>query len=525
VNYTQDIEQEEVMVYQEMELAKLLANLNYYSDKTVQGLVSGISIDSRQVEPGQLFIALQGLKADGHQYIEQAVQRGAVAVVYQAGQFKPNNLDCHYLCVPDSHLAAAQIASAFYQQPSRQLLTVGVTGTKGKTSTSHLIASVLGAQGARVGSMTTLGSRADKKILEHESRLTTPTSLTIQHNLWQMVRANCQYAVIECSSHALSSRLKRVDAVDFDAGVITNITHEHLDFHGSIEQYRQDKARLFSLVAEGANQKQLGTGQITSPKLAVINQDDPQTQILRRGLDNSLCQMTYGLHKSAMIYASHIELGIDGLKFRVHTPSGKQRIRLRLIGDFYLYNCLAALAIGVGFGIDLAAMAEALASLQNIKGRMEKIEHGQPFAVWIDYAHNPDSFNQVMKFAKRYTKGRLIVVFGSAGERDTEKRALQGQIAANWCNEIYLTDEDPRQEDSMAIIKDIAKGITGLQHVHIIPDRRAAIQSALIEARAGDTVLLLGKGHEHSILYSNKIMAWDEFSITHEILTQLGYAA
>lgn len=515
------------MVYQGMEIAKLLAEISYLSAVSYNGKVLGISSDSRNILPGYLFVALKGWQYDGHDYIPEAISKGAVAVIYQQGLYTPSQMNCNYIMAEDSRLALAQAANVFYHKPSRQLITIGVTGSKGKTTTAQLITAVLAAQPAKVGTISTLGSCAHKHILSHSARLTTPDPITIQQNLQCMLQAGCEYAVLECSSHALSAKLKRVDTVEFDIGVITNITHEHLNFHGSFAQYCQDKARLFQLVGQSTRQKQVLAGRVGVNKLAVINLDDSVTQALCTTIDPTLRQITYGLHKKAMLRAIHIYSSAQGIMFNAQTPTGKVKVRLALVGDFYIHNCLAALAVGVASGIDLEAMADALASVNTIKGRMEKVNLGQPFSVWIDYAHNPDSFTRIMRFAKRSTKGRLIAVFGSSGNGDRAKRMLQGQVAAAYCEQIYLTDEDPRSEDPLTILQDIMKGITATsfdsQHVHLIPDRRTAIKSALSYAKEGDTILLLGKGHEQSILYADKILAWDEYAITREVLNELGY--
>ena len=345
--------------------------------------------------------------------------------------------------------------------------------------------------------------------------------------LHEMVEAGCHYAVVESTSHALSPRWNRLGNCEFDIAVITNVTHEHLDYHGSVEQYRQDKAELFRMIQRTPEQKEINGSMITLPKIAIINGDDQNASIYREAAGSEAIILEYGIHATNLdIRATDIDASIEGTHFKLVTPNGTYTVELQLVGPFYVYNALAALTVAYARNIDLQRAIQQLEAITGVEGRMERINQGQPFNVLVDYAHNPDSFEQVMSMMKPLTKGRMIAVFGSAGERDQEKRSLQGAIAAKWCELLILTDEDPRGEDSLKILEDIAEGVAkeGKQESCIlIPDRKAAIHRAFQEAQSGDLVLLLGKGHEGSILYDSGSIPWNEKQVAQQLLISMGY--
>jgi UDP-N-acetylmuramoyl-L-alanyl-D-glutamate--2,6-diaminopimelate ligase len=489
--------------------------------------IANVAYDSRRVTPGTLFVAIRGTHTDGHAYIQQALASGAVAVIYDdSAQAPPAGVPAAQ--VADAKVALSPIAAAFYDYPAHQLEVVGITGSKGKTTTTFLTAAALEASGEQVGFLSTVDFKIGDRQWSNDTRQSTPESLEVQAMLRQMVDAGCHYAVVESTSHGLSRRWNRLGDCAYDIALITNVTHEHLDYHGSVEQYRQDKAELFRLMAASPREKQIA-GQIIQPrKVAIVNADDPHAQLYRDSAGPGVVQLSYAIHAPADVRASQIESTSRGLRFVAETPSGSYRLNLQLVGTFYVYNVLAALSVCIARGIDLAAAIARLEAISGISGRMDQVSQGQPFSVLVDYAHNPDSFEQVMGMMRPLAEGRLIAVFGSAGERDRSKRSIQGAIAARWCDLLYLTDEDPRGEDPQAILNEIAAGAQaeGKQigvDCFLIADRRAAIRAALETALSGDVVLLLGKGHEGSIIYADGSLPWDEREVACAELARLGY--
>jgi UDP-N-acetylmuramoyl-L-alanyl-D-glutamate--2,6-diaminopimelate ligase len=336
-----------------------------------------------------------------------------------------------------------------------------------------------------------------------------------------MADAGCSHAVLEATSHALSNRWRRVDGCAFDVAVLTNISHEHLDFHGTFEQYRADKARLFAML----NEPRAPTA---SAPYAIVNADDQQHRFFLEHAPARARRLTYAIDAHADIQAHNVQASSNGATLRVSTPWGDTDLHLRLPGTFNVQNALAALTVALTQGIPLERAAQALAAFDGVRGRMQRIDAGQPFGLIVDYAHNPDSFERVMHMLRPLVRGRLIAVFGSAGERDREKRPLQGKIAARYCDLLILTDEDPRAENREQILRDIASGATqaGKQigaDCLLIADRAAALRAACAAARPGDLVLLLGKGHESSIEYTDGKHPWNEEATARATLRDLGY--
>lgn len=525
--------------------------------------ISNIAYDSRAVRPGGLFVAIKGFHTDGHTYIPQAIEHGAVAVVVDERYWHPEIRDWRLeigerssaqspisnlqsptvLVVPNSRTALAPIAAAFYRHPGAQMRVVGITGTDGKTTTTFLTSAVLEAGGHTTGLIGTVDFKIAGRQWANETRQSTPEALEVQAMLREMADAGCDYAMLESTSHALSARWNRLGGAQFDVAVLTNVTHEHLDFHGSVEQYRRDKARLFEMLGEGQeprtkNQEPGYSDSVLSSrfsvlkrrKVAIVNADDPHHQLFLDAAPASAKRLTYGIHNPADVRAYDVAASQHGLRFRVATPWGGAQLNLKLTGDFNVANALAALTVGLAEGVPLDAAVRALEAIPGVRGRMERIEQGQPFTVLVDYAHTPGAFEKLMSIVRPLTSGQLIAVFGSAGERDREKRAIQGQVAARYCDFLVLTDEDPRLEDREAIIDEIAAGVESAGRGRAspcrylrIPDRPAAIRAAFEHARTGDIVLLLGKGHESCIIYANEKVPWDEAAAARAALRQLGY--
>ncbi|MBA3945884.1 MAG: UDP-N-acetylmuramoyl-L-alanyl-D-glutamate--2,6-diaminopimelate ligase [Herpetosiphonaceae bacterium] len=497
--------------------------------------IDHIAYDSRAVGPDSMFVAIRGTHTDGHRFIDQAITRGAVAIVYDDEQAL-NSVDAArrsglaWIKVPNSRAALAPLAAAFYTYPANRLRVVGVTGTKGKTTTATLCAHVLDRGGHRSGMVSTANFKLGSQWSDNTTRQTTPEALEVQQLLQEMVTAGCDHAVVEASSHALSARWNRVGSCAFDVAVFTNVTHEHLDYHGTVEQYRRDKARLFEMLHDElpATQPIVVDKQ---HKVAVVNLDDPHAGLYLEAAGLSVDHLTYAIeHPGAHVRAIDVDLRSDGVTYTALTPWGEAEIQLRLPGHFNVLNSLAALCVGLAEGIALTECAAALAAVEGVTGRMERVDVGQPFTVIVDYAHNPDSFEQVMAMMRPLTNGKLISVFGSAGERDTEKRALQGAIAGRYCDLVIITDEDPRDEDREAILEAIAVGVreTG-KHMgsgyRKIADREQALRAAFEAAAPGDIVLLLGKGHESCIVYEHgRKLPWLERAAAERILHEMGAA-
>jgi UDP-N-acetylmuramoyl-L-alanyl-D-glutamate--2,6-diaminopimelate ligase len=500
-------------------LDQLLANVAGVQISSDAGTpISSVAYDSRKVQPGGLFVAIKGTHVDGHAYIGQAIERGAVAVVVEEASGLTNELAVPVATVPKSLPALAPIAAAFYEQPGSELWVIGVTGTKGKSTTSDLIAQALDAGGRNSGLISTVDFKIGPRRWANDTRQSTPEALEIQAMLREMVASGCDSAVIEATSHALSARWNRLGGCGFNVAVMLNVTHEHLDFHGSFEQYRADKARLFEMLGE-ANKAQ---------QWAIVNSDDPSHDYFLAAAPTTAQRLRFAIEAVAEVQAHELVVSATGSQMRVTTPWGEGQLRLRLPGRFNVYNALATLSVSLASGISLERAIGALEAVQSVRGRMEPVEEGQPFGVIVDYAHNPDSFEQVMSMLRPLVQGRMIAVFGSAGERDREKRPLQGAIAARYCELLYLTDEDPRGEDRDAIVAEIAAGAaeagaTVNEGYYCIPDRREAIAAAFAAAQVGDLVLLLGKGHEGNIIYNGYSLPWNEAAVARELLKAMGY--
>lgn len=479
--------------------------------------IEDIAYDSRKVAPDGLFVALRGAATDGHRYIPQALDRGAVAALTEEPVVDPR-LRCDVV-VPDSRAALAQVAAAFYGEPSRRLGLVGVTGTKGKTTTSFLIEALLAVAGHETGLIGTVDLKVGPRRWPNPVHQTTPESLDVQRFLAEMVAAGVDWAVLETSSHALETH--RVDRCLYDVAVVTNVTHEHLDFHGTYENYLAAKAKLLDRFApEGVKGR---------PRAAFLNLDDPGAASLR-GRARGVPEYTYGLGPACDVRAEAPAESPAGLRFTLRSPWGDGDLALPLLGRFNVYNALAATAVALALGVPLAAVARSLAAFGGVPGRLQRIDEGQPFLVVVDYAHNPDSLEQVLRLLRALARGRLIAVFGSAGDRDRAKRAMMGRVCAALADYGIFTDEDPRTEDRAAILAEIGAGAAAAGWVagrdyETIPDRPAALARACDLAGPGDVVLLAGKGHENSIEYDGYSIPWDEAAAAREALRALGYGA
>jgi len=487
--------------------------------------IHGLAYDSRNIEAGWLFVAVPGTHTDGRRFLEDAAGRGAIAALGEPLQ-RPttSSSPLPYIEVADVRTALANLASAFYGYPAQHLCTIGITGTDGKTTTSNLINTILETAGLRTGLMTTANFKMLGQEWENTTRQSTLEALEIQQLLRRMLDNGVTHAVVEATSHGLV--LERVHGCAFDVGVVTNITHEHLDFHKTLDAYRRAKARLFEML-DPERRKQVSnsdehSANVLPPRpVAILNRDDVSYEILK-----PYCRvpiLDYSIETPASVRAVDIELHAHSTRFRVVLPDAERVIETRLVGRFNVSNCLAAIATSYSQGISLDVIVRGLATVKGVSGRMETIDEGQPFAVIVDYAHTADSLGKVLATLRPLTPGRLSVVFGSAGERDVQKRPIMGQIAAQMADFFVITDEDPREEDREAILRDIAMGAeaAGKQEGRDflrIADRTEAIRAAFARARQGDTVLLAGKGHEQSIIIGREKLPWDDRRVAREQL-------
>lgn len=492
-------------------------------------IVTSVTADSRTVRSGALFVAIPGNLADGHDFVALAARSGAVAAIVE----RPiSGVPLVQLVVDRSRAALAGAAGWWYGDPSQELGIVGVTGTDGKTTTSVLAAAALDAAGHRAGLVGTVELRVGGEAEPTREHQTTPEAPELERLLRAMADGGDAAAVIETTSHGLA--LERVAGIAYDAAVFTNLSHEHLDLHGSFEAYRAAKLSLFERLAERHPAKTAAAAGLAWPRLAVINRDDASADLfVAVSREAGATVVTYGAEPGADIRADRIEEDARRLSVAYDAPSGPARLRLRLAGRFNVHNALAVVALGEGLGLDPAAVRAGIEGVSGIPGRMERIERGQPFTVIVDYAHTPAALETVLDLLAPVAAaggGGLIVVFGSAGERDRAKRSMMGRIAGDRCRLVVVTDEDPRGEDRMAILEAIGRGAEAAgrrrdRDLLLIADRRSAIEAALERARPGDVVLLAGKGHEPSIIGPDGPQPWHEREAVEAALSALGFNA
>jgi len=481
----------------------------YYPGKsTNEVVISGIALDSRQVEPGQIFVALKGSNTDGHLYILAALEKGAAAVM---GTQLMERLPVPYIQVHDSRLALAYLSAAYHGFPARRLTVIGVTGTDGKTTTAHLIHHILQSAGWASGLITTVHAQIGDIILDTGFHVTTPEAPQVQALLARMVDSGLTHVILEATSHGLAQH--RVSACEFDLGVVTNVTHEHLDFHCSYQAYLAAKARLFKSLAE------TGPKDHGNVRCAVLNYDDSSFRKLKTiisPLASRIRLATYGISQAALFHATSVQASPRGIDFIAVGPGFRTPVHCQLVGIHNVMNCLAAITVTVGgLGIEMATARQGIASLAGIPGRMERIDEGQDFLAYVDFAHTPNALKMALETARRITSGRVIAVFGSAGLRDRAKRRLMAEVSAELADLTVFTAEDPRTESIADILAEMASGFESRGGVEgktgwRIPDRREALRFAVALAHAGDIVIALGKGHEQSMCYGETEYPWDD---------------
>ena len=454
--------------------------------------IQDITADSRAVKPNSLFIALDGATVDGHNYIDKAVDAGAVAVIVSKPVTVP--ADVCVITVDDTRQAMMVCVPYFFDYPANRMRMVGVTGTNGKTTTTHMIRHILKAQGFKVGVIGTVHIMiGDTSYPIHN---TTPDVVDLQHILHQMVQENVEYCVMEVSSHALA--LGRVSGVEFDTAVFTNLTQDHLDFHKTFENYLAAKCKLFEQVS--------APNQVKDNKGAVINIDDSYGyRVMEKTTAPTITYSTLG---KGTLNASDVHMSTKNSQYTVNYKGESYPVSMNTTGLFNVYNTLAAIGACLQEGISMEAIDTALKTFSSVPGRFELIEEGQDFAVVVDYAHTPDGLQNILETAKAIKENRIIIVFGCGGDRDATKRPIMGRIAAEYGDKIYVTSDNPRTEDPVQIVKDVEVGVKealreGTSY-EVIVDRREAINHAIHDAKAGDIVIIAGKGHENYQILKNE---------------------
>ena len=498
--------------------------LQIIAGSPIDAAINKITFDSRTVEKDDLFLAASGEDFDGHDYIDKAIEQGAVAIV---GEREIENLPIPYIQVENARQALAYLAAAYYDYPARDMIMLGITGTDGKTTTANFLYEILRTAEIKVGMISTVNAIIGDEILDTGFHVTTPDALDTQHYLAQMRDAGLTHIILETTSHGWAQY--RVDACNFNIGVITNITHEHLDYHGSFEAYRVAKGRLFE------NLGWIGDSEQGMRPLAILNRDDDSFDYLSRIAP--VPRLAYAVDAPADIRAVDIRYLPDGIEFKVvdnyalgccassnMDSDGNMAAKINLLGSYNISNALAAFSAAVyGLGISSNIALKGLSALEKISGRMEEIDMGQNFTAIVDFAHTPNALKVAIQSARKMTEGRVIALFGSAGLRDKEKRRLMAEVSAEWADLTVLTAEDPRTESLREILSEMAEGAIdkgGIENESFwrVEDRGAAIGLALQLAKPEDIVLICGKGHEQSMCFGEIEYAWDDCIATRAAL-------
>jgi UDP-N-acetylmuramoyl-L-alanyl-D-glutamate--2,6-diaminopimelate ligase len=458
--------------------------------------ITGIEIDSRKVKPGDLFICLPGFTVDGHDFARKAVQQGAAAILAQ----RPIEESVPVIYVPDTRRAMAVLADRFFGQPTHQMKVIGVTGTNGKTTTTHLIQRILEEAGHPTGIIGTIEMRIGDEIREVKN--TTPEALDLHRAFRWMKDKGAEYATIEVSSHALD--MGRVRGVRFTTGVFTNLTQDHLDYHKTMENYQQAKGLLFSQLGNEYDKERM--------KYAVLNADDAASEMFARITPAQV--ITYGIHNEADVRARNISITAAGTHFTMETFAGTIDLALRIIGNFNVYNVLAAAAACLAEGITLEQIKQTLEKVEGVRGRFERVDAGQEYTVIVDYAHTPDSLENVLKTIREFANGDVYCIVGCGGDRDRTKRPIMASIAARYADIAVITSDNPRSEEPQAIIDEMVAGLVaeGIDKDRYFTrvDRREAIRETIGRAKPNDIVLIAGKGHETYQILKDKTIHFDD---------------
>lgn len=481
------------------QLVKSLHLLIPYTGPDVE--ITSIENDNRNVKEGSLFICLKGYTVDGHDFAESAVANGAVAVISE----RYLSLDVPVIIVKDSYRSMAVLADAFYGQPTQQLHLIGITGTNGKTTTSHLIEKIFSDQSIKTGLIGTMYTKMGEEKFENKN--TTPESLTLQKTFRTMIDKQIEMAVMEVSSHALD--LGRVHGCDFNVAVFTNLSQDHLDYHRTMEDYKQAKGLLFSQLGNSFN--------FDKPKYAILNSDEIVSEDYIKMTAAHI--ITYGIDREADIKAENIKMTPGGTSFDIIINQQKYPISIKLAGKFNIYNVLASIGAALASGIPLSSIIASLEEIEGVSGRFELVNVGQDFSVIVDYAHTPEALENVLKTIKQFAQGKIFVVVGCGGDRDKTKRPLMAKIACQYSDIPIFTSDNPRSEDPISILKDMESGVEG-EVYYMIPDRKQAIQYAVQKAACGDIVLIAGKGHEDYQIIGDRILQFDDRLVAKEAIEE-----
>jgi UDP-N-acetylmuramoyl-L-alanyl-D-glutamate--2,6-diaminopimelate ligase len=485
-----------------MKLHELIGYLHPFVDyKGENPEITSIENDNRRVTPGSLFICIKGYTVDGHDFAGSAVKNGAAAVL--AERELPVNVPV--IVVKDTVRAMAVLADAFFGQPSQKLHMVGITGTNGKTTTSHIIEQIFKDAGQKTGLIGTMYTKIGEQIFEVKN--TTPESLTLQKTFKRMVDEQVESAVMEVSSHALV--YGRVHGTDYNVAVFTNLTQDHLDYHKTMEEYRKAKGLLFSQLGNAFNHDK--------PKFAVLNADDPASDEF--AMLTTAHILTYGIENHADLQAINIAMTASGTSFDLVSPFGVKKVNIQLIGKFSIYNVLASIGAAVVSGLSLDDIIASVEGVKGVSGRFEVVDAGQDFSVIVDYAHTPDSLENVLKTIQQFAQKRVFCVVGCGGDRDRTKRPLMAKIACEYSTDAIFTSDNPRSEDPAEIIKDMEEGVKGEVYTSII-DRKEAIQHAVKNAKSGDVILIAGKGHETYQQIGDRTFDFDDRIVAREAIEE-----
>lgn len=467
--------------------------------------ITGIAYDSREVQPGYVFVAMKGGSFDGHAFISAALDAGASAVVAER-EVDGLPADVALVVAPNGRIAMGEISAPFFDYPSREIKLIGVTGTSGKTTVTHLVQSIFNASGTDAGLIGTLGFRIGDELLK--TKHTTPESVDIQKILAQMVKRGVKAVAMEASSHGLVQG--RTLGCEFDCGIFTNIARDHLDFHGTVEAYLDAKLTLFREYPRMSKK----------PFVAVVNADDPSADTVIRAVSGKV--LTFGVEKEADVLATNITVTEKSVSFDMHYDGQSAAVHLGIGGYFNVYNALSAAAASLALGLDTDTIVKGLAAANSVPGRFESVECGQEFGVLVDYAHTPDELENVLNTARNLAKKRLIAVFGCGGDRDRGKRPIMGRIGAEIADVVVVTSDNPRTEDPQSIIDMILEGIpSGAQSEIIVqPDRKEAIRTAISLAETDDLVVIAGKGHEDYQIFADRTIHFDDREVAREILSE-----
>lgn len=461
--------------------------------------ITGVAFDSREVQPGFAFVCFSGLKVDGNEFIAEAIKRGASCIFSERQRA---SCPIPYFAVADVRVALAMLSDYFFDQPSLKLRPLGVTGTNGKTTTTHLIEHILNYAGRKTGLIGTLGARWPGANIYQNIKHTTPQSSDLHRTLADMVAAGCSHVSMEVSSHALAQ--KRVDGCHFASACLTNITQDHLDFHQTMENYWQSKRLLFEELNNSSH----------SNKSAVVNLDEPLSSEFLKVVGKSVSSLTYSYNQKADLSVQSASFDFNGTSLILNTPSGFLGLKSRLTGRFNVYNMMAALLVCFAEGIPFSTGCESLEDFPGVSGRFELVSWSpgnEPLCI-VDYAHTPDGLDNVLKTARQLVSppGRLIVVFGCGGDRDSSKRPQMGEIAESMCDQVIVTSDNPRSEDPQQIIANILAGIKRINRVKVEADRARAIRAAIAAASQKDVVVIAGKGHENYQILSDRTIPFDD---------------